>query len=114
MFPSRWCLMRKLVPLVLLNTLKTTAGTVAKFLHSVAKKRGVVCRLWQQANGHQPCDLKAIEKTFLTLPPQVYHCCLTAIKIQDEWTQEDETKFENDSMSKHQTATVTQRASDGK
>ena len=59
-------------------------------------------------------DLKAIEKTFLTLPPQAYHCCLAAIKVQDEWTPEDKTKFEDESMSKHLSATFTQRASDGK
>jgi Tudor domain len=59
-------------------------------------------------------DLKAIEKTFLTLPPQAYHCCLTAIKVQGEWTPEDKTKFEDESMSKHVTATFTQRTSDGK
>ena len=62
----------------------------------------------------QLSDLKAIEKTFLTLPPQAYHCCLAAIKVQDEWTPEDKTKFEDESMSKHLSATFTQRASDGK
>ena len=36
----------------------------------------------------QLSDLKAIEKTFLTLPPQAYHCCLAAPKIQEEWTME--------------------------
>ena len=59
-------------------------------------------------------DLKAIEKTFLTLPPQAYHCCLTAIKTRDEWTQEDKAKFEDISKAKHVTATFTQRTSDGK
>ena len=59
-------------------------------------------------------DLKAIEKTFLTLPPQAYHCCLTAIKVKAEWTPEDKTKFEDESMSKHLSATFTQRAAGGK
>ena len=59
-------------------------------------------------------DLKAIDQTFLTLPPQAYHCCLAAIKVQDEWTPEDKKKFENESMSKHLSATFTRRASDGK
>jgi hypothetical protein len=62
----------------------------------------------------QLSDLKAIEKTFLTLPPQAYHCCLAAIKISDEWTPEDKTEFEDESTSEYLTATFTRRAPDGK
>jgi hypothetical protein len=99
---------------VWLNTLKTTAGTVAKFLQSIAKKRKYCLSLNCKKQKSQLGDLKAIDKTCLTLPPQAYHCCLTAIKVQDEWTPEDKTKFEDESMSKHLSATFTQRAPDGK
>jgi tudor domain-containing protein 1/4/6/7 len=62
----------------------------------------------------QLSDLKAIEKTFLTLPPQAYHCCLAAIKIQDEWPQNCKTYFEDYWISVDLTATFTQRTTDGK
>jgi Tudor domain len=113
MFPSRRCLIRKGVPLVLLNTLKTTAGTGKILVIDSQEAEGLFVDYGNKQKS-QLDDLKAIEKTFLTLPPQAYHCCLTAIKVQDEWTPEDKTKFEDESMSKHLSATFTQRAPDGK
>ena len=50
----------------------------------------------QKSSGDQ---VKVIDKQFLDLPPQAYHCCLTGIE-KKKWTEEDKMKLESATIAK--------------
>lgn len=58
-------------------------------------------------------QVKIIDKQFLSLPPQAYHCCLSGIEKKN-WTEEDELNMESATITKSLRASYVRRSKAGR